>query len=71
MKLLGLAIVLMSAGAGPLNAQTTTATILGTVTDPTGAFVPGASVEARNVESASSAAISIFHPHTSKPSSAA
>src|SRR5215203_7361494 len=51
---LGIAIfaVLLSLAAFPLvsDAQITTATILGTITDPSGQAVPSASVTARNTE---------------------
>lgn len=43
-------IVLFSMTPGLLNAQTTTATISGTITDPSGAVIAAAKVEVRNVE---------------------
>jgi len=49
-KTLGLAAAaLLLAMAGSLSAQTFRGTILGTVTDPNGAVVPAASVNARNI----------------------
>src|ERR1700751_6024162 len=41
-------ILLLGLGAGSLNAQISSATLVGTVTDPTGAAIAGATVEAEN-----------------------
>jgi hypothetical protein len=50
-RMLGLLLVFaMLLGVSPLVAQTITATVRGTVTDPAGAVVAGASVTARNVD---------------------
>ena len=47
-----LAVVLgLLLAAGPAAAQTTFASITGTVTDPNGAVVPGAALEATHLES--------------------
>ena len=46
---LATAFVLLTALAGASSAQTFRGTILGTVSDPNGAVVPGAAVTARNV----------------------
>src|SRR3974390_2179036 len=44
-------LVLITAGLAPaVFSQITTATIVGTVTDPSGAVLPGAQISARNVE---------------------
>ena len=44
-------VALLTFGAAPrLDAQTATATILGTVTDPSGAAVPEANAQAKNTE---------------------
>ncbi|HEY2931327.1 MAG TPA: TonB-dependent receptor [Acidobacteriota bacterium] len=48
--LLSLAILALLGCAAALNAQVTTGTILGTVADPSGAVIPGASVTATHVE---------------------
>ena len=44
-----LAVILCGLGVTHLAAQGTTATILGTVTDATGASIPGAMVQVKNV----------------------
>src|SRR5882762_2722460 len=44
-----LAVSLVFSASG-LHAQLTTATIVGTVSDPTGAAIPGASVQATNID---------------------
>ena len=49
----GAAVCLLLAN-GPAHAQMSTGTILGQVTDPTGAVVPGAKVTATNVDTSSS-----------------
>jgi len=44
-------VTLLAVGGAPrLDAQTATATILGTVTDPSGAAVPEANAQAKNTE---------------------
>jgi hypothetical protein len=43
-------LVLAAVAATPLSAQNTTADVVGTVTDATGAVVPGASVELTNID---------------------
>jgi len=49
-RLLGAILLWLIAGLSQMSAQVTTATILGTVTDSTGAIVPGVSITIRNVE---------------------
>src|SRR3989442_15515901 len=49
-RLLGAILLWLIAGLNQMSAQVTTATILGTVTDSTGAIVPGISITIRNVE---------------------
>src|SRR5437879_699688 len=44
-----MAMLVSGVGLSRLNAQGATATLLGTVTDSTGAAVPGASVQAKNI----------------------
>src|ERR1700683_399686 len=48
-QLLGTAIVLLLMGTTLLKSQTTTAVISGTVTDTSGAAIPGAKIEVKNV----------------------
>ena len=45
----GMALCVVLMYAVPTNAQVTTAEILGTVTDSTGAIIPGAEVTIRNL----------------------
>src|SRR5205823_13747593 len=49
-RLLGAILLWLLAGLSEMSAQVTKATILGTVTDSTGAIVPGISITIRNVE---------------------
>jgi len=49
-RLLGAILLWLIAGLSQMPAQVTTATILGRVTDSTGAIVPGVSITIRNVE---------------------
>ena len=49
-RLLGAIPLWLIAGLSQMPAQVTTATILGTVTDSTGAIVPGVRITIRNVE---------------------
>src|SRR6266542_4454894 len=49
MRYVAITLILGVAFAPLLSAQDSTARLLGTVTDPTGAVIPGASVVARNV----------------------
>ncbi len=48
-RLAAVVSVLWTCGAGPAAAQTTFAGITGTVTDPNGAVVPGATIEATHL----------------------
>ena len=56
-RLLGAILLWLIAGLSPMSAQVTTATILGTVTDSTGAIVPGVRITIRNVETGISRAV--------------
>jgi hypothetical protein len=47
---LGLVLLLAAAGLAPLAAQETRGEILGRITDPSGAVIPGAAVRAVNTE---------------------
>ena len=49
MRYVAITLILGAAFASSLSAQESTARLLGTVTDPTGAVVPRASVVARNM----------------------
>ncbi|MGC1297454.1 MAG: carboxypeptidase-like regulatory domain-containing protein, partial [Alloacidobacterium sp.] len=49
-RFLALSFVLAAASISILNAQTFRGTLLGTVTDATGAVIPGASVSVKNMD---------------------
>src|SRR5713226_4702190 len=50
MKAISRILVVFVSGLGAVSAQTVGASLQGTVSDPSGAVVPGAQVEIRNVE---------------------